>query len=209
MLFEKSVSLMELERRLTDKALVSKFDVNDIGVEALLFQTGYLTIVGEEKDEFDTLYRLDYPNREVRISLNRGMLAWLGKKERVPARPGRELCALLEAGDFAGFENKLRAWISGIPSEWHDKGVLARREAWYASLLYMCLRSAGVDVSAEEASSHGRADMAVRLSGQVFMLEFKMAESAGGAEAALDAAARKCATGDTRRNTAPTARKYA
>ena len=44
MLKEKSVSPMELENRTAHMSLVSKFDVDDIGIEALLFQTGYLTI---------------------------------------------------------------------------------------------------------------------------------------------------------------------
>ncbi len=188
MLSKKSVSTMDMENRTADMSLVSKFDVNDIGIEALLFQTGYLTIAEETEDEIDTIYRLDYPNREVRISLNRGLLAWLGKKAPEPLKKGREFQSLLEAGDFAGFEDKLRAWISGIPCQWHAKGGLARQESWYASLLYMCLCSAGVDVRAEEASHHGRADMTVRLGGRVFVLEFKMAENAAGAEAALDAA---------------------
>ena len=39
-------------------------------VEALLFQTGYLTIADEERDEDTRLYRLDYPNHEVKRSLN-------------------------------------------------------------------------------------------------------------------------------------------
>ncbi len=188
MLMEKSVSPMELEGRLAGTSLVSKFDVDDIAIEALLFQTGYLTIAGEERDEFDALYRLDYPNLEVRISLNRGLLAWLSRKGVEPLKRGREFCALLEANDFAGFGEKLRAWLAGIPYQWHAKGDLARYEAWYASLLYMCLRSVGVDLSVEEASHRGRADMVVRLGGQVFVLEFKMAEGEGDGAAALDAA---------------------
>ncbi len=183
-LMEKSVSPMELEGRLADMSMVSKFDVGDI--EALLFQTGYLTIAGEEQDDFDALYRLDYPNLEVRISLNRGLLAWLGKKG--PLERGRELCALLEANDFAGFGERLRAWLAGIPYQWHARGDLARYEAWYASLLYMCLRSVGVDLGVEEASHRGRADMVVRLGGQVFVLEFKMADGEEDGAAALDAA---------------------
>ncbi len=194
MLMEKSVSPMELEGRLADMALVSKFDVGDIGIEALLFQTGYLTIAEElaiaedEEDDFDALYRLDYPNREVRVSLNRGLLAWLGKKGADARQQGREFCALLEAHDFAGFGARLRAWLSGIPYQWHATGDLARYEAWYASLLYMCLRAVGADLRVEEASSRGRADMVVRLGGQVFVIELKMAEIDDGGEAALDAA---------------------
>ena len=188
LLMERSVSPMELEGRLADTSLVSKFDVGDIDIEALLFQTGYLTIAGEERDGFDTLYRLDYPNLEVRISLNRGLLSWLGQKGAEPLERGRALCGLLESGDFAEFGETLRAWLSGIPYQWHAKGDLARYEAWYASLLYMCLRAVGVELRVEEASHRGRADMVVRLGGQVFVLEFKMAEGEGGGEAALVAA---------------------
>ncbi len=188
MLTEQSVSPMELEGRLADMALVSKFDVGDIGIEALLFQTGYLTIAGEERQGHRTLYRLDYPNLEVRISLNDGLLAWLGKKGVEPLERGREFCALLEAHDFAGFGATLRAWLSGIPYQWHATGDLARYEAWYASLLYMCLRAVGADLRVEEASARGRADMVLRLGGQVFVIEFKVAETEDGRAAALDAA---------------------
>ncbi len=187
-LMEKSVSPMELEGRLADMSRVSKFDVGDIDIKALLFQTGYLTIAGEEQDDFDALYRLDFPNLEVRVSLSRGLLAWLGTRDAEPLERGREFCALLEANDFAGFGEKLRAWLAGIPYQWHAKGDLARYEAWYASLLYMCLRSAGADLSVEEASHRGRADMVLRLGGQVFVLEFKMADGEEDGAAALDAA---------------------
>ncbi len=191
MLSKKSVSPMELENRTADMSLVSKFDVDDISIDALLFQTGYLTIAEERKQGHRTLYRLDYPNREVRLSLNDELLVWLVRNGSKPLDQGMELRALLEAEDFEGFGAMLRSWLSGIPYRWHDKGSLARHEAWYASLLYMCLRSAGADLGVEEASSRGRADMTVRLGGQVFILEFKMAEGAGGAEAALDAAVRQ------------------
>ncbi len=56
MLMEKSVSPMELENRVADMSLASKFDVDDIGIEALLFQTGYLTIAEEHKEGFRTFY---------------------------------------------------------------------------------------------------------------------------------------------------------
>ena len=188
MLMEKSVSPMELENRMADMSLVSKFDIGDIGMEALLFQTGYLTITEEQRDDFDNLYMLDYPNLEVRISLNRGLLGYLGKMGREPLDQGRVLCALLEANDFDGFAEQLRSYLSGIPYQWHETGNLARYEAWYASLLHMCFRAIGVDLRAEDASSHGRADMVVLTGGQVFVLEFKMAGGDGEVKAALDAA---------------------
>ena len=188
MLMEKSISPMELENRVADMALVSKFDVGDIGIEALLFQTGYLTIVDERREGFRTYYTLDYPNLEVQFSLNDQLLAYLGKPVVETLEQGRELCALLEANDFDGFADRFRSYLSGIPYQWHASGDLARYEAWYASLLHMCFRSIDVDLRVEDASSHGRADMVVLTGGQVFVLEFKMAEGNGDAAAALDAA---------------------
>ncbi len=188
MLKEKSVGPIELEGRLAEMSLISRFDVDDIGVEALLFQTGYLTITQETREGHRTFYRLDYPNMEVRLSLNDHLLAHLDGRNRVPLEEGRSLRAHLEAHEFGAFAERLKAWLSGIPYQWHATGDLARYEAWYASLLHMCLRAVGVEVRSEEASSHGRADMVIPLGGEVFVIEFKMAESAHHAEAALGAA---------------------
>ena len=146
-LTEKSVSLMELENRLVDMSLVSKFDVNDIDVEALLFQTGYLTIAEEVTKGFETFFRLDYPNLEVQTSLNKRMLEYLGKPRTEQASEGNRLCALLKAHDFEGFIEQLRSYFAGIPYNLHASGNLGRYEAWYVGMLHMCFRAIRVDRS--------------------------------------------------------------
>ncbi len=110
----QSLSPMELEKQMADESLVSTFEIDDIDVKALLFQTGYLTIVDEQNDGFDTLYRLDYPNQEVCVSLNRGLLQSLGKTVAEARGQGRDLCARLEAHDFEGFAETLKAYLSSI-----------------------------------------------------------------------------------------------
>ena len=69
-LFRRRVSSVVLDGMLGTDALLSAFDVDDIATEALLFQTGYLTIREETSLGGKALYRLGYPNREVRQSLN-------------------------------------------------------------------------------------------------------------------------------------------
>ncbi len=187
-LMEKAVHPRELEGCWSDETLVSKFEIDAIDVEALLFQTGYLTIVDEHNDGFDTRYKLDYPNQEVRISLNRGLLQYLGKTVKNETQRSRDLCTLLEANDFGGFAETLQAYLASIPYQWHTTGDLARYEAWYAGLLHMAFRAIGVEVRSEESSSRGRSDMVVLTGGQVFLFEFKMVETADMTEAALDAA---------------------
>ena len=55
--------------------LLSQFDVGAISPEALLFQTGYLTVLERIEIDNSPRYRLGYPNREVRQSLNRDLLS--------------------------------------------------------------------------------------------------------------------------------------
>ena len=65
---------MDLTHRIVNEELVSTFDVESYHIDALLFQTGYLTITGEQQRGSRTRYRLDYPNHEVELSLNQGLL---------------------------------------------------------------------------------------------------------------------------------------
>ena len=181
-LMDKGVSPMELERRVTDEQLVSKFDVGDISVDALLFQTGYLTLTGEERKGAQTFYTLDYPNLEVRQSLNQGLLSHLGRQGKETYDQGKELARLLADNDFDGFAAHLRAFFAGIPYPWHSKGDMARYEAWYAGMLYACFRTIGLDLRVEDASSRGRSDMVLLHGGQVFVLEFKVAREQGGTD---------------------------
>ncbi|MCY4287994.1 MAG: AAA family ATPase [Aestuariivita sp.] len=185
---KRSLSLRELENRMVDRSLVSKFDVEAISAEALLFQTGYLTITEEVQQGHRTLFRLNYPNHEVKLSLNDALLAHLDSFDQLPLDQARSLLTFLQTHDYEAFAGEFYAYLSSIPYQWQSTADLSRYEAWYASLLHMCFRAIGVDVRSEDVSSRGRADMVVLTEGQVFILEFKMAEGANALETALDSA---------------------
>ncbi|MCY4227423.1 MAG: AAA family ATPase [Gammaproteobacteria bacterium] len=153
LLIEKRVSTVELEGRMADERLISQFDTGDVGLDSLLFQTGYLTIVGEERRGPRTLYRLDYPNYEVQQSLNQGLLEHLAGQDADAAGQGEELARLLGENNFAEFAGKFRTFLAKVPYPWHDSGGLGRYESWYASMLYMGFRAIGVDLEVEAMSS--------------------------------------------------------
>ncbi len=75
-----------------------------------------------------------------------------------------------------------------MPYQWHDSAGLARYEAWYVGMLYAVFQSIGAEVRVEESTSRGRADMVLLEGGQVFVMEFKMADDGEDALAALDRA---------------------
>ena len=158
--------------------LLSTFDVDDIATEALLFQTGYLTIADEENLGGEPLYRLGYPNREVRQSLNRSLLRYLVKDPTRQTANSVRLYRLLEANDFAGLEALFHAFFASIPYEWYTSNDIANYEGYYASVFYSYFAAVGLDITVEDRSSHGRLDMAVRFNGNVYLFEFKVVEMA-------------------------------
>ncbi len=74
MLIERGLDPAAVDGMICRRSMLSYFDVDDIVMETLLFQTGCLAITGTEDLGGETLYRLGYPNREVRQSLNERLL---------------------------------------------------------------------------------------------------------------------------------------
>ena len=186
-LFKRRVSSLALNRMEGSSELLSTFDVDDMATEALLFQTGYLTITAEENLGGERLYQLGYPNREVRQSLNRSLLRYLVKDPSRQMANSVRLYRLLEANDFAGLETLFHAFFASIPYEWYNNNDIAQYEGYYASVFYSYFAGLGLDIAVEDSSSHGRLDMAVLFNGCVYLFEFKVVElaSAGAAMAQL------------------------
>ena len=149
-----------------------------IGTEALLFQTGYLTITGEEQLGGKELYRLGYPNREVRQSLNEHLLRHLVQDVDRQMANSMRLARLLEEHDCTGMKNLFQAFFASIPYQWYTNNDIAQYEGFYASVFYSYFAALGYDIPVEESTSHGRLDMAVRTGGHVYLFEFKVAEMA-------------------------------
>ncbi len=183
LLLERGVPWHLLDGVVASGHLLSKFDVGDIAPEALMFQAGYLTILERLDADGKLRYRLGYPNREVRESLNAELLDSVLGTDWDRERKTDRLRAVLSTGDLVGLEEQLRALLAGIPHQWHGKNPMGAYEGWYASVLYAHFAALGADVRAEESGSGGRTDLVVRESGRVWVLEFKMRERASASTA--------------------------
>ena len=192
-LFQRRVGSLSLENMMGTDDLLSKFDVDDIATEALLFQTGYLTVMGEEDLGGEPLYRLGYPNREVRQSLNRSLLRYLVRDSTHQIENSVRLYRLLEANDFAGLETLFQAFFASIPYEWYMNNDIANYEGYYASVFYSYFAALGLDITVEDSSNHGRLDMAVRFNDNVYLFEFKVVEMTPGGAAMAQLKAKRYA----------------
>ena len=188
-LLSRGVGTLDLDNILGSDELLSTFDVDHIATEALLFQTGYLTIIQTEPRGSRTYYRLSYPNQEVRQSLNESLLNHLTGSPAQQAEHSARLYDLLLVNDFAGLKSLFKAFFASIPYQWHTNNDIANYEGYYASVFYSYFASVGFDIVVEDSGSDGRLDMAVRFNDTVYLFEFKVVELApeGSAMAQLQA----------------------
>ena len=166
----------DLSRIVAPEALLSTFDVDNIPVEALLFQAGYLTIASAWRIPGRLELTLKYPNLEVQASLNDTLLQSLTGGLAVPGPQISQLYRLLQAQDFAEFRNLFHAFYATIPNDWYRKNELANFEGYYASIFYSYFAALGLDIRLEDTTNKGRIDMAVLFEGQVLLFEFKVVE---------------------------------
>ena len=175
----RGMSSVELNNLVASGRLLDAFDVEHIATEALLFQTGYLTILDKRSRLGNVFYRLGYPNREVRQSLNDSLLEYLISDATPMIRNKIRLLDILEANDFARLKDLFHAFFASIPYERYTHNDIARYEGFYASIVHSYFAGAGFDVVVEDSSSHARLDMAVCFNANVYLFEFKVVEHAG------------------------------
>ena len=175
LLTERCVAAHKLDGRRASKTLLSTFDVGSMTIEALLFQTGYLTVGGRELgDDGIEYFRLTYPNREVRQSLNLSLLNYLTRDASRRERQSQDLQRLLRAADMDELEAWFRALFAGIPYHWHSRNTIADYEGYYASVFYSFFAGLGAQVQVEDSGSTGRADLVVQTLGRVYIFEVKV-----------------------------------
>ncbi len=173
-LTSRQVFVPDLEHWQTSERLLSAFDVDHISTEALLFQTGYLTIGAMNQLGAFIQYRLRYPNLEVRASLNGALLDALTARSSTTAANTARLYHLLLANDFDGLHQLIAAFYDSIPHDWYRHNPIARYEGYYASVFYAYFASLGLDLTPEESSNAGQLDLTLRFNGHIYLIEFKL-----------------------------------
>ncbi|MCP3931786.1 MAG: AAA family ATPase, partial [Bacteroidetes bacterium] len=96
----KPYSIPDVENFEATDAILDSFDVDRIELEALLWQTGYLTIKEKYTKRGLIQYRLEVPNLEIQFSLNDFFIDVLTTQKREKLRFQDKIYDLLEEGDL-------------------------------------------------------------------------------------------------------------
>jgi hypothetical protein len=109
----------------TDKASFSTYEIDNLKPEALLFQTGYVTLQHVE----DGIYHFDYPNQEVKTAFLKHLLFSFVEENEAYSRILR-LSALLRAERLDDFFESMTAIFAAIPYTLKTE----RNEAWFHTI---------------------------------------------------------------------------
>lgn len=161
--------------RATDTTLDS-FDIEALNTTTILFQTGYLTI---DKKLGAGAYQLQYPNHEVKQSLEEYLINAFSHDALGQGKiMALDIAEGFKHQDIDSVIRAINSVFSTIPSNLWQKD----NEAFYHALIHLTFSLVGVFVTSEINSSNGRLDAKVETQDNIYILEFKLDQSA---EAAL------------------------
>lgn len=156
------------------------FDLESSSLEALFYQTGYLTI--KSYDRTDGLVRLGIPNLEVRQGLMSYLFpSYANLDNEKPSFVVKKFVEEFRKGDVDGVMKRLKSLFSSVSYKMEmDK----ERNVHNALLILMIL--VGLDVKTEYETSDGRVDLFVATDKLYYIIELKLGGSASQAIAQIN-----------------------
>ena len=138
----------------------------------LLFQTGYLTIDSFSQLLVSRRYKLRLPNLEVENSFLKDIVGAYTGREDGSLSSGYVYAAgeALYEHDVPKFMKALKAFFTDIPYDMTDR----QNEQMWQTIVYVVLRSIGINVNGEVRTHDGRIDLVVDLPNDVYILEMKL-----------------------------------
>ena len=150
------------------------FEIDKIDPLALLLQTGYLTIKSSFVDLGETLYYLDFPNREVKSAFETYLISDYASipQETVGANVFKMVKAI-KARDIKLFMELLKTFFAAVQYD-----IATDTEGRFQLLFYSVFLLIGVRVEAESRTNNGRIDAVICDGDHVYIFEFKMNKTA-------------------------------
>ena len=149
---------------------LNNFTIKNLNSITLMFQAGYLTI----KSKKDEDYVLVYPNMEVKRSLLAVILSDKVKEDDSGVMI-RQLRYYFEERQEKEIKKTFDVLFAKIPNQIFKK----KSEFYYHSILVVALQLLGCYIDAEVSINEGRIDAVVKTQKYIYIIEFKVDQSAG------------------------------
>ncbi|MBI4645559.1 MAG: AAA family ATPase [Bacteroidia bacterium] len=169
---KENYTVFDIEKSMATTELLDKYELKNITLLPLLFQSGYLTI--KEFDISTGIITLDYPNREVANSMSTHILSELtiGKLDKT----GVLLLQMTETFNnniIEKFIKHINTLFKNIPYT-----IIEDSEKYFHSIFYIVMKLVGYKIESEILTIDGRVDAVVFTDDNIFIIEFKINQGA-------------------------------
>jgi len=166
----------ELENLEVGEEILSNLDVDNIFPENLLFQAGYLTIKDYKVVGSKNVFKLSYPNFEVRMSFNDAFLTYIVRNPPLKDKAEINLITAIQEKNIDKIKDAIYMFLASIPHDWYRNNDIASYEGFYASIVYALFNGAGLNVISEDNTNKGQIDLSIFNQDSVYIVEFKVVE---------------------------------
>ena len=150
---------------------LNAYEPDNPQIVTLLYQTGYLTIKDFRQMGASRRYWLKFPNLEIENSfLDYLAGVYVGQDKDVSFNYAFAAGEALYEHDVPKFMKALKAFFTDIPYDMTDR----QNEQMWQTIVYVVLRSIGINVNGEVRTHDGRIDLVVDLPNDVYILEMKL-----------------------------------
>ena len=159
-----------------DEKILDSFDIENLDLEVILYQSGYLTIDKvTNQARGGLLYHLKVPNKEVAQSLSDHIIDFITSTDTTKRlNIQNTIYQALEDADIKQFESSITSMFATIPHQNYTSSKIAQYEGFYASVIFIYLQSLGFQIIGEDAKSEGRIDLTIITDKNIYILEFKI-----------------------------------
>ncbi len=174
----KDYFMPSLTNLVVGEHILNSFDVENLDIEVILYQAGYLTIDRViEKARGGIAYKLKIPNKEVKTALNDHLMVYLLRYEKSDVESLQDkLYEVLVNQDLEGFKDALISLFASIPYTHYVKNRLQHSEGFYATVVYVAIQSLGIDIVGEDVTNRGRIDLTVKFPKTIYIMEIKTSD---------------------------------
>lgn len=167
MLKNKHLTAFDLENVSATDELLDKYQIKNMTLIPLLFQTGYLTI--KHIDLVRNIYKLGFPNKEIERAFSVNLIAeFNGKQSDKTQTILDQLTDYIIDGNVDKFIFVLKTLFQGVVySHIEDK------ERYYHSIFYLVIKMIGFYINSEVMDATGRVDAVIHTEKQIIIVEFK------------------------------------
>ncbi|PCJ16087.1 MAG: hypothetical protein COB02_17155 [Candidatus Cloacimonadota bacterium] len=159
------------------ESLLDSFDIDNIDLEVILYQSGYLTIQEQVTTKRKRIeYRLKLPNIEVKQAFNDILIDFLTNQKTEKLDFQDNIYDALCDGKLDDLEASLKSMFASIPNDNYRKNKIQEYEGFYASVIYVYFQSLGLDIVGEDVTNKGRIDLTLKLNNVIYIIEFKMGD---------------------------------